>query len=1228
MFKQHPNPFVIALMVVLLPLALLASPISEGVNVFGVPAASSGSARLLAETDSYIDVEWTWSQFSSTTISTPSGAFHKLSLELDIPVSRQALGEPQLPIEVEMLRFPRGSYGTVEVLNCEWVTFEDVRPYPVQFPTRDGDETPPFAYDAAAYTSVETIPPEMSGVTTPKGWGGLEVGSLWASPFRYTPAIGQLDVATSITVRVWFHRDDQFHALASASPSPWLTKAQRAGLLNPPLDPPAVDDFDEPEPVRLLVVTRQAALQTAQPLIDLHKNTGLKTEIWVLNGNVADVDIKDRIRDMYADGLQQVLFIGDGDEATPDIPMHFWDDDYPGVQFDPPDAAGSDSWYTCLDGADRDGYTDHLPDISLGRLVYSNNNALNQLAVQIQKTTDYIAWQFQDQDSDWLRRGILIGHKQNDPNHDYIPCKRTIATRNYPFEHPVWDTLFGNAQGSNNARMLELVNEGLGVFNYRGHGSETIMADWNHAEDINAARVAEMNNRQHPFILISSACLTGDIYEYTGNGGQCLMESFQKHAGGGSLATNGCTITTFTLGNSYCDIAIFDAFYDDGIFNIGYAANAATVSTVLYFDANAPNNWRGIGYVNMRAYLWLGDAAIDLRYANPARLTIDAPGLVPDGAQQLEISVTSEGEPFEGATITARTLDDQVYAIAFTDEQGNATLFFDAPLERQQALTINASHHEAKPASQPVLVANGMGVVEGTVVKASSNEAVAGASVDLVRFHVVAVTDENGAFRIEGIPSGEYDFVASVRGMIAQTIEVNVVENMIANAAFELTQSRMVIDIDTVSAGLEVNSEIDLVVGYSNEGDAPLEWTVEFQPSVRQEPFAQIMEFLPGWDNGDERIYGAVFTGDKFYVAGGNNAQDPNYIYVFNREGLEIREERFEQSSASSGFRDLDWDGQYLYGAATDEIKVMTLDGDVVETIMSPYDPSRALAVDPEGNIWVGNNRSNVVKINRDGDILASIPVNFFVMGLAWYPDQKDGNTLLMWGRAGVTGVELYAANPVTGRTTLIQDFPENEGESAIEGLSVTNEYDARDWMMIGMVGDDATRTLKLSQLDPRSDWLALDPLFGSLDPNEEGEINFKFSAHNYRPETILTGNILISTNNQDEVIALPIEVSVSPSAVEPTTSTPIPSSFALARVYPNPFNAMLKVEVSLPESGLLDIGIYDLQGRLVSGSHSSYFEAGNHTLALNGEGLANGLYIIRAASRGKTAIAKAALLK
>jgi len=79
----------------------------------------------------------------------------------------------------------------------------------------------------------------------------------------------------------------------------------------------------------------------------------------------------------------------------------------------------------------------------------------------------------------------------------------------------------------------------------------------------------------------------------------------------------------------------------------------------------------------------------------------------------------------------------------------------------------------------------------------------------------------------------------------------------------------------------------------------------------------------------------------------------------------------------------------------------------------------------------------------------------------------------------------------------------------------------------------------------------------------------------------------------------------------------PIPSSFKIEDVYPNPFNSRTFVTFTMPASGEIKIGLYDLSGRLALELGSHQLAQGTHKLTVNGETLASGQYFIRLETHG-----------
>jgi hypothetical protein len=88
------------------------------------------------------------------------------------------------------------------------------------------------------------------------------------------------------------------------------------------------------------------------------------------------------------------------------------------------------------------------------------------------------------------------------------------------------------------------------------------------------------------------------------------------------------------------------------------------------------------------------------------------------------------------------------------------------------------------------------------------------------------------------------------------------------------------------------------------------------------------------------------------------------------------------------------------------------------------------------------------------------------------------------------------------------------------------------------------------------------------------------------------------------------------------------PSAFALAQNYPNPFNPSTRVQFTLPQSGQVDIRVYDLIGRMVAEPQHGYLEAGTHTVDVDGSSLAAGTYVLRVRGEGIDGTMKMVLVR
>ncbi len=102
----------------------------------------------------------------------------------------------------------------------------------------------------------------------------------------------------------------------------------------------------------------------------------------------------------------------------------------------------------------------------------------------------------------------------------------------------------------------------------------------------------------------------------------------------------------------------------------------------------------------------------------------------------------------------------------------------------------------------------------------------------------------------------------------------------------------------------------------------------------------------------------------------------------------------------------------------------------------------------------------------------------------------------------------------------------------------------------------------------------------------------------------------------------------VDPRDVSYDTDDLLPESISLSTPFQNPFNSMLRVDYDLPEVADVMLSVYDLYGRSVVELVSGRAQAGFHTVAFNGTGLASGVYLLRYSAAGYASQMKVVLVK
>ncbi|SVD63447.1 uncharacterized protein METZ01_LOCUS416301, partial [marine metagenome] len=77
-----------------------------------------------------------------------------------------------------------------------------------------------------------------------------------------------------------------------------------------------------------------------------------------------------------------------------------------------------------------------------------------------------------------------------------------------------------------------------------------------------------------------------------------------------------------------------------------------------------------------------------------------------------------------------------------------------------------------------------------------------------------------------------------------------------------------------------------------------------------------------------------------------------------------------------------------------------------------------------------------------------------------------------------------------------------------------------------------------------------------------------------------------------------------------------LPKEYSISNAYPNPFNPVTNIDITVPESGLMQFAIYDILGRQVFEHKQTFANPGHYRFAWSGKNnhgssLSSGVYLL-----------------
>jgi subtilisin family serine protease len=503
----------------------------------------------------------------------------------------------------------------------------------------------------------------------------------------------------------------------------------------------------------------------------------------------------------------------------------------------------------------------------------------------------------------------------------------------------------------------------------------------------------------------------------------------------------------------------------------------------------------------------------------------------------------------------------------------------------------------------------------GVVTDGNTGSPLNGADVDLPDLQIWTQTDSLGSYILPGIPPGLHDVRFTASGfdtLVIADLEFSV--GVVETLSVSLSGPRIQVDPDSITAGLHEGETLQIPLTVRNTGSADL--VVSFSKRGDWTPNSLYAMIQAQAATSDDKLFGVEIAAGSIWVTGGNGNQEPNYLYRFSFEGA-LLDTLVQPASASTwGWRDLAWDGQYLYGSSGTEIQGVDLNGNLQAVIPGPLPLHRALAYDPaEDHFYSCDNTTEIVELGRDGNPVRSWTHDLHIQGFAWHPQDEDGYPLYIFSQDG-TGALLRVSkmNPDDGDIVFVMNLIGLSGDQA-GGAAISGDIDPDRWCFAGLIqaGSISLDRVQINSLGAYAPWITIEPLAQTIPPG--GTLNATaFLNAGVVPVGDYAIRLVIQHNAPQPEFVLPATLTVQPTAVADFPGASAPATFRAGPVFPNPCNAQMTLPVELPQPARLIVTLFDLQGRRVAEVFNGTKSAGSHRFIWDAAGLPSGIYFYRAA--------------
>jgi PKD repeat protein len=563
-------------------------------------------------------------------------------------------GAPDLPKFAQSIMIPSDAKMRVEVVGSEFIEVDnlDVAPSKGNLTREIDPRTIAYTY-GAEYQKDSYYPAQRAELNDPYILRNIRGQALVVYPFSYNPVQKKLRIYTRIDIKVTptgeISTKNILPKTKSSSSDRGFEKVYESHFLNyaaPGLKYTPLND----EPGKMLIICYGDFMDEMADFVNWKKQKGIPVEMVNVSSIGNASSIKSYVTNYYnTNGLTYLLLVGDAAQVPPSSTS----------------AGDSDNNYGFIVG------NDHYIDIFVGRFSAESGA---QVTTQVERTIHY------ERDvttaDTWLASGVGIasneGYNPSDAEH-MNTIENKLEGYGYSISRCYQD-------GGSASQLTNLLNNGKGILNYIGHGSNYGFASMVYTStNVNSLT----NDNKLPFIF-DVACVNGNFKSIT-----CFAEAWLRATHNGN-PTGAMAICASTINQSWVPPMIAQNEMND-ILVESYANNIRRTFSGLalngMFKMVDVHGYDGEKMID--TWTIFGDPSLQVRTKTPAAMTVNHPATVAPGSNQLTVTT-----PVNDAVV-ALTLNGEILGTAKTNN-GTATVSF-SPLPSSGAVKLTVTAYNKIP---------------------------------------------------------------------------------------------------------------------------------------------------------------------------------------------------------------------------------------------------------------------------------------------------------------------------------------------------------------------------------------------------------------------------------------------------------------------------------------------------------------------------------------------------